>query len=251
MIQKILKHTSDESVVVLVLRDDLMESLAQFIHGLNGNSNPFTPESAVTTQDFGSVVEVIRRTAAAGDKMTDGRQKRIKEVLGTIRANDLFGPNYGAASWDLFTPADPLKLTKLPNGGYRQVPNERHNPAFLAYLLTMPGEDASSLGEQRKAKRQDGIEVDPTWSVDTIWAMIREGSRSGRPMSEAQVAMISKVLPGSFEVLFPHAKDGSLQLFMTLLTKRRKKADDSGWEDNPNFRQDAFEFVTEKVKEIQ
>ena len=118
MIQKILKHMSDESVVVLVVKDNLLESLAQFLHGVEGsNNNPFTPEPATTSQDFAGVVEVIRRTAQAGDRMTDGRQKRIREVLGSSRANDLFGPNFGAASWDLFTPADPLRLKKLPNGG--------------------------------------------------------------------------------------------------------------------------------------
>jgi hypothetical protein len=250
MIQKILKLGSGETAVLLVLNDAQLDDLAAFLHSLGmheeAKDNPFNQPSA----DYSKVVELIQRTAPIGEPMTPGKQKRIREVLGTNRADSLFGPNYGASSWDLFVAADPLRLVKTPDGGYKQVANDKHNPLFLSYLLKLPGESVDSLSELRKAKSGGPreVEVDSDWDPDTIWSLIREGSKQGRPMSSPQVDMINRVMPGSFEHWFVGAKSGSIDLFMALMTKRRKNQE-GGWEDNPNYRADAFEFAARKIQE--
>lgn len=252
-IDKIVKASAEESVVLLLVPDSQIDDLAAYIHSLNMKAgseydNPFdTPQQ---TGDFENIIELIHKNASLGETMTPGKKKRVIEVLGQQRADLLFGPNYGAASWDLFIPADPLKLVRKPDGGYAQQANEKHNPAFLSALLKLPGEEPASIGPvARQPKSRKGVEVDPNWTPSEIYLLIREGSKQGNSMSPAQVGMLNRQMEGAFDHLFPGGKSGSVDLFMAVLAKRRKNEATGGWENNPNFREDAYNYILTRIRE--
>lgn len=252
-ILKTVKTGPQDTIVILRLPDSYLDDLAAFLHSLrlkgDDEDSVFGTPVPATDDNFDQTVALIRSTSQLGEPMIPGKKRRVTEVLGQRRADGLFGPNYGAAAWDLFTPADPLKLVKRADGGWEQKANEKHNPALLVRLLREPGEAPDDLGPVARTPRvQEGLKPDADESPEDIWNRVIELSQTGKDMSGAQISMLNKVLGNSVYYMHPGNKNGGIDYFMSAFTKNRRVSRESkDYEPNPNFRPDALEYAKARI----
>lgn len=68
-------------------------------------------------------------------------------------------------------------------------------------------------------------------------------SHTGRDLSNAQLGLIDKTIKFASARIFNGRKDGSMQEFLRLCSKSRRKADKTGYEPNPEFDQQFFDYV--------
>lgn len=250
----VCKNNSNESVVTLIVPDDLLVKFQATVQALSMQyaSQPDSAEvpdpPAESEADYSGVIATIMKAASIGDRMSAGKVKRIKEVLGEERANAIFGPNYGTGAWALFTPADPMRLRQKPGGvGWYQENNPYHNPKLLAQLLEVPGENPNSLVEMQH-KQQSGDDPGNPFSQngdvspEDLYERIIHLSTQGRPLSVKQAAMVNKIIPGASTRIFAGGKDGAMQTFLKYYSENTK-TEQGDWQKNPSFNYRAREYA--------
>jgi len=251
-IVSVSKTPHDMSVVVLNVPDALLLKVTTTLNALGlawsqgavdtGEETPFEQASEAKS-DFASTIDTIRRVSRLGSTMTAGRKKRTIELLGETRAGDLFGPNWGEGAWNLFQPADPMRLRKKADGsGWYNEPNPDHVPEFLAALLEIPGDPKELLEDARRAQSEDRPFM-PVASPERMYEQIIEGSLRGRQMSDKQFRLIERTLQGAGKRMFPGSKDGSLQDFLKYYSKRKRDDRTKEWSDNPDYNEEAFAYA--------
>jgi hypothetical protein len=249
---KQVKTTANETAILLMVPDSLLD---QFINTVNElrerwlNDDQSQPTNGPTTN---SIADILRQAASHGDRMTPGKIKRIKEVLGANRAESIFGPHWGAPAWQQFQVVDPLRFQKQGDT-WKLVKNDRHNPLLLKALMELPGEDPADLEADQTMPKEGESNLphgvsSATMSPQECFEKVVELSLQGKELSDAQRRLIDRTLKGAVGNMFRGGRSGAMDFFLRIYNRSRQKEDKSGYEPNPNFRKDAYDYAVSLIK---
>lgn len=138
-------------------------------------------------------------------------------------------------------PTVPYPTPQVPQTGQYGAPSQQFVPP--QYNVT-PQQYAQQYTAPPQAYQQPTqTRLDPQMYPAKLEELIRNSHTGRQELSQPQVNLIEKTIKGSAFRIFTGRKDGSLQEFLRLCNKSRRKADKSGYENNPEFDQQFFDYV--------